>query len=739
MNQPLQQVLPAAEQDDDAIDLASYLDFLLDYKWLIASIALVVTLLGGAYALIATPVFEANILVQVEDSAGSSKNILGDLAGVFDLKTAATAEMEVLRSRMVISRAVDNAHLYIKAQPVYFPGIGAWMARRTRQLSEPGLFGAGGFVWGAEKIEVSVFNVPAELEGQRFTVTADGNGGFHLTHEEAGIDIKGRIGETLNASTEAGAIELRVETLAAKAGAQFRVVRDPKIETVERLQDSLKIAERGKQSGIIGVTLEGTDPKLTATILNEVGREYIRQNVDRKSEEAEKSLAFLNQQLPQLKQELERSENRYNELRNSRGTVDLTEEAKSVLQQSVLAQTRIVELRQKKEELLIRFQNDHPAVESINQQLQSLNREMTSIESKIKKMPSVEQDVFRLTRDVKVNTDLYTALLNTAQQLRLVKASKVGNARLLDTAVAPLKPIKPKRAIVVALAALIGVFLGVIGAFIRKSLYGGIDDPHEIERLLGLTVSATIPHSAAQERLYTQIQGKAKKVSVLAQEDPNDTAIESMRSFRTSLQFAMLDSRNNIIMITGPTPGLGKSFVSANFAVVLASTGKRVLLIDGDLRKGYLHRYFGLDRERGLSDAIASDTMLDQVIHKNVVEHVDFISTGNFPPKPAELLAHGNFGKLMKEVSSRYDFVVIDTAPVLAVSDALIVGAHAGSAFNVVRGGISTVGEIEESVKRFNQAGASVTGIVFNDLKPRSARYGYGSKYGKYRYAEYKY
>ncbi len=728
----------AFEQDDE-INLASYLDLLFDNRWLIGVIALVVTVLGTAYASMSTPVYEANILVQVEDSASSSKNIMGDLANVFDLKTAATAEMEILRSRFVITRAVNNAHLYINAEPKYFPVVGPWLARRNPQLSEPGLFGSGGYAWGAEAVRLAQFNVPEALEGQRFVLTATGNDGFRLTLPDGRNDITGHVGQPLSVQTQYGPIELQVKQMAGKAGVEFNLVRAPILATVQQLQSSLMISEKGKQSGIIGVSMEGTDPKKTAATLNEIGGEYIRQNVDRKSEEAEKSLAFLDEQLPQMKSNLEQAEVRYNSLRNSRGTVDLGEEAKSLLQQAVLSQTKLVELKQKRDELLTRFQNANPLVEAVTQQMRTLSAELESVNARIKRLPSVEQDVFRLTRDVKVNTDLYTGLLNSAQQLRLVKASKVGNARLLDVAVSPLKPVRPKRAIIVALAVLIGLSLGVIGAFVRKNLFGGIDDPHEIEQMLGLSVSAAVPHSEKQQMLYEKMQSNPNQISVLAHDDPTDGAIESLRSFRTSLQFSMLGARNNIVMITGPTPGVGKSFVSVNFAAVLASTGKKILLVDADLRKGYLQRYFGLQRQNGLSELIAGQRSLDEAIHKNVVENVDFISTGVLPPRPAELLTHANFGEFLQSVSSRYDIVIIDTAPVLAVSDALVVAPHVGTTFNIVRGGVSTIGEIEEAVKRFKQAGTDVTGIVFNGLKQRMGRYGYGSKYGKYRYAQYKY
>jgi tyrosine-protein kinase Etk/Wzc len=742
MNEPIsKQTLNTgpSQQNGEGVPLSAYLDILIGSRWLIASVTLIVALAGIAYAVVATPIYQANLLVQVEDNASPTQNVLGDLAGAFDLKSQATAEIEILRSRMVVSRAVSNAQLDLSIRPKYFPFIGRWVARSSEGLSRPGLFGLGGYVWGRERAEIDSFVIPASLEGEPFILTALGNNSYHLTQADAGIEITGKVGVPVKHQTSQGAVEIAVGQLLGNPGARFIVDRSPTIDTIEQLQKKLSIAEKGKQSGIIGVTLEGPDPAKTAATLNEIGKEYVRQNVERKSAEAQKSLDFLEKQLPVMKAQLEQAEAKYNALRNSRGTVDLSEEAKSILQQSVLSQARLIELKQKRDELLTRFQETNPLVQGVTQQMHTITNEIDSVNRQIRKMPSIEQDVLRLTRDVKVETDLYTSLLNSAQQLRLVKASKVGNVRLLDQAVPPLHPVRPQRRLIIFAAVLLGLAAGVIGALIKRSLFGGIEDPHEIEDALGLTVSAAIPHSEKQVSLFAQLQARVKKLTVLAIEDPADGAIEALRSFRTSLQFSLLSAKNKIVMITGPTPGVGKSFVSVNFAVVLAATGKRVLLIDGDIRKGYLHSYFGLDRKHGLSEVIVGQLSKEDVVHKAVVENLDFISTGVLPPRPAELLGHENFAQILESAGAQYDYVVIDTAPILAVTDALVVAPHAGTIFNIVRGDISTMGEVEESVKRLNQAGNMIAGVVFNGVRPRMGAYRYGSKYGKYRYAQYKY
>lgn len=730
---PVQQSVPTSMQDDDEIEFATYFNILFEHRWLIVKIALAVTLLGAAYAFIAKPLYEANMLIHVEEEIGrsESKNVLGEMAALFEVKTAAASEMELLRSRLVVSHAVDNLRLYIDARPKYLPIFGSLFASHNEQLSTPGLFGYGGYVWGTEKIAVPIFNVPDAMLNRDFVITAESNGQFKLSDSKQNTDWKGRVGTTLNFKTDKGNIQLRVEQLEAKPGAQFLLRRISRLTTINNVQKAMTLTEQGKESGIIEVTLEGRDPKIVNLTLSEIGREYMRQNGARKTEEAEKSLAFLNAQLPVLKQQLQVSEAKYNQFRNAHGTIDLGEEAKLSLQQSAAAKTRRLELQQRKAELLAQFTEAHPIVLGINSQIREMNEEIKTVAGHIKQLPMLEQEVLSLNRDIKVNTDLYTALLNTAQQLRLITAGKVSNVRLVDSSMMPEKPVRPNRPLIVALAVVLGLFLGVISAFIKKSLYGGIDDPDEIEKMVGVPVYATIPHSKKLKELYEKISSKSKALPLLANISSADSAIESLRTFRTALQFSMSHSKNNIVLITGATPGLGKTFVSANLAAIIATTGKRVLLIDADLRNGHLHQYFGLSRQDGLSNAITGKIPLEQVIHRRVIGNMDFISAGGLPANPSELLLRSNVGEMLQSLSANYDLILIDTTPILAVSDTLIIGAHAGAIYIVTRAGVTTASEIQESMKRLRQAGLSAKGVLFNDIKQRLGRY-------KYSYANYR-
>jgi tyrosine-protein kinase Etk/Wzc len=721
---------PSAGANSNTNTGFAHIASLFENRRLIGMMVLTGAFLGAAYAFLAKPVYEANILIQLEEGTKPS-NVLGDLSSLFDLKTGATTEMEVLRSRMVVSRAVDKSRPFIKLEPKHFPVIGNAIGRYNRKLSTPGLFGRGGYVWGAEQAEVSTFSVPEALEGKTFQLIRGDGDAFVLRQEELGIEIVGKIDHNREASTAHGPIVVHVDRFDAKPGSHFLLSRQARVEAIDDLQDSLRVAEKGKQSGVIGVSLEGTNPKVTSTVLNEIGQEYARQAGERKAEEAKRSLTFLHEQLPSIKAELERSEERYNELRSRRGVLDLAEENRSTLQHAIQEQGRLAELRQKKEELLARFEAEHPAVQSLERQVRQSSRTVATLEAKIKRLPAVEQEMLRLERDVKVNAALYTSLLGSAQQLRLLPTTKGGNARLIDTAVIPKKPVKPRHAIVIALGTLAGLMIGLIAAFFRKSIARGISRPHEINQSLGMRVVATIPHSDMQTKLFGKSKRGRTNGWLLADKAPSEPAVESLRGFRTSMQFLLQHSRNNVVLITGPTQGVGKSFVSANLAAVMGSFGMRVLLIDADVRTGELHGYFGKHQLDGLTEVLAGRRPIAEVIQQHVVENVDLLAAGARPAKPAEMLAHDRFRSLLQAMSPHYDIILIDTAPVLATPDALIAGAHAGAIFCVARASRTTVDEVDETAIRMSQAGLNVSGVICNDFRP-SFSYGYGASGGRY-------
>ncbi|MNK84385.1 Tyrosine-protein kinase wzc [compost metagenome] len=706
-----------------------------------AGVTAVALVIGTAYALLATPIYQSNLLIQVEDSAPDAKNFLGDTANLFDVKTPATGEIQIIRSRMVIGGAIEAKQLYIDAQPRYLPFIGEWLSRRAKELSSPGFLGMGGYVSGTEAVNIAKFDVPSTFEDQKpFTITALAGDQYSLSHPDLAEPLTGTVGKVLNREAPEGAITLVVSRLDGKPGAEFLVSRASLLTTVEDLQRRLQLGEQGKQSNVISVSLEDSDRDRLRSTLNEIGAQYVRQNVERKAAEAEKTIEFLDRQLPEFKQQLEDSEDAYARFRNQNGTVAFDEEAKAALTMSVQLQTKLLESQQLRRELLSRFTESNPKVRMIDGQIAAVRHEIEGLETRVSAMPAVQRDALRLERDVRVNGELYKSLLNSSLQLRLVKEGKIGNVRLLDTAVEPKKAVKPQKPLVVALSLVLGLLAGVAFAIVRSKLSSGIQNPQEIEERLGLNVYSVVPLALEQETILEHIAGGAKGVQLLAVTSPESLAIESLRNLRVSLQLTLMETGNNRVLITGATPGVGKSFVSGNFAVIMAQAGKRVLLIDADLRKGHLQKAFGLPRKGGLADVLSGEMTPEQAIHAQVVPNLDVLTTGAYPFNPANMMLSSALGELLNDFSERYDLVVIDSPPVLVAADAAAVAAHAGAVLLVARDNLTQLGELNESVKRLAHAGQQVNGVVFNGMDLSRRHYGsYGYKYGGYRYTEYKY
>ncbi|WP_421552512.1 polysaccharide biosynthesis tyrosine autokinase [Pseudomonas yamanorum] len=725
------------EDDNEEIDLLGLFGTLIDHKWLIAAVTGAFMLTGAAYAVLATPVYQANALLQVE---AKKNDLLGfsDIGGMLGKESPSATEIELIQSRYVIGKTVDNLKLDIVVQPMYFPVVGEFLARRFQKtnpgaIAEP-LLGLDSFAWGGESLKIFKLDLPDGQLGKKLTLTVGEHDHFTLVDEDDQVLAAGQVGQLI----EQNGVAFQIEELRAKPGTRFRVIRNARLTSILDYQENLDVVERGKESGMIGLALESTDPDQAIKILNQIAAIYVRQNVERTSAEAAQSLAFLKEQLPEVKKDLEKAGKALNEYQTRSKSVDITLETKAILDQIVGLDTSISELKLQQAEMDRKFTRQHPAYRALLTQIGELTSKQQSLASRVEGLPSTQQELLSLTRDVEVGTAIYTQLLNKSQELDVMRAGTVGNVRLIDTAdVNYFKPIKPKKILIVLIATLLGGFLAVALVLLRKALNRGLESPEAIEQL-GLPVYASIPYSPLQkveEDKITRSRGRTDaESSLLAISHPTDLAVEALRSLRTSLHFAMLEAPNNRIMISGPSPEVGKTFVSVNLAAVIAQTGQRVLLIDVDMRRGYLHKVLGVPAKHGLSDILSNQCTLESAIHKTAIENLDIISRGQIPPNPSELLMHRNLTELLSQVSERYDLVILDTPPLLAVTDAAIVGRQSGTNLIVTRYGLNPAKEIEHTIRRFAQNGIVLRGAIFNGVeKKASAKYGYGN-YGYYQY-----
>jgi tyrosine-protein kinase Etk/Wzc len=734
----LPSVIGTRDNDQDSIDLLGIFGSLIDQKWLIGALTGAFMVTGVAYAVLATPVYLANALVQVEPK---KNDMLGfsDLNSMLGGQSPSVTEIGIIKSRAVIGKTVDDLRLDIDVTPNTFPVIGGFLSRRYRGDSEtsvaPPRFGLTSYAWGGERLEFTRLQLPKDLLGKKLTLIAGEQQRFELFDENDNLLAEGVAGEAFAND----GVEGQIAHLSANPGTRFQVVRNPRIVTIQGYQDALDISEQGKESGIIRLALASSDAAEAVKILNKIASLYVEQNVRRTSAEAAQSLAFLQSQLPQVKRDLAKASDALNAYQTHGKTVNISLETQSVLGQSVALETRISELKMQQAELDRKFTKQHPAYRALMTQIGELTQQQKSLEGKVQDLPATQQELLNLTRDVEVASQIYTQLLNKSQELDIVRAGAVGNVRLIDTADVDLtNPIKPKKPLIVLIATLLGAFVGVALVLLRKSLSRGLEGPEGIEQL-GLPVYASIPYSALQEEEDNK-KGRArdgvdKPAYLLALRNPTDLSIESIRSLRTCLHFAGLDSTNNRIMISGPSPQVGKTFVSSNLAAVMALSGQRVVLIDADMRKGHLHKTLNTPISNGLSDLLVKRCTLEQAINKVEVDNLHFISRGQVPPNPSELLMHANFRELLAELSERYDLVIIDTPPLLAVTDAAIVGREAGISLIVTRFGVNPAKEIELTIRRFAQNGIELKGAVFNGVEKRAASYYGGTGYYNYEYA----
>ena len=715
-----QNTQPNSSPGTDEVDIGKLFGILIDNRWLIIITTFIFAVVGIGYALLATPIYKADALIQIEAKSSGMPALGGDMAEMFGgAESSATTETEIIKSRMVLGETVDKLNLTTVVTPQYFPVVGKGLAR---------LMGEQQF------IHVSRFTVAngREQSGYQIVVTDANKGQYQLNDSDGRKVLTGKVGEL----AQANGYQLFITDLQAVNGDDFSLVKMSRIDAIQDLQKNLAVAEQGKQTGILQLSMTGENRADIKAIVDDISKTYFLQNVERNSAEAENSLVFLKQHLPEIKTQLTAAEDKLNTYRQQNESVDLSLEAKTTLETMMGLESQLNQLTFKEADISQRFTKEHPAYISLIDKRKTLMKEQTRLNKRIEKLPKTQRAILRLTRDVEVNQQIYVQLLNKVQELNIVKASTVGNVRILDTAQVYTNAVKPKKALIVVLATLLGGMLSVAIAFLRAALHRGVESPDEIEAL-GLPVYASIPLSDWQTDLEKKFKSKQQlqiNQALLAVANPADLSIEALRSLRTSLHFAMMEARNNIVMISGPSPGIGKSFVSANMAAVMAKGGQRVLVIDADMRKGRMERQMCVDSKPGLADYLSGQQTIEQVIKSPGVENLDFIARGAVPPNPSELLMHPRLKTLLDWASENYDLVLVDTPPILAVTDPAIVGAHAGTTMIVARFGLNPVKEIEVTKNRFEQNGIEVKGCILNAVV-RKASSTYGGNYGYYNYS----
>lgn len=706
----------SSKPNNDSIDLKEIFFSILN-QWKLVMLCVVISLIIAVlYLRVTPPIYSTNALVQVEDGkSAASAALLGqlkELSGSVGAKSPADAEIEILKSRLIVGQVIRNLNLNILVkddkdsffnQLVSDDQLDVFYKPNTVTVQK-----------NHSLFQIKQFDVPGYYLDKPLTIDFTKDNQFTLSYKE-NVILTAKQNQPNQVSTSKGLWKVEISTQSPPKQS-FTLIKQSLPSSVTSFLENYTVAEKGKLTGVIGLDYRGNDKEHITNVLNNVLDIYHQQNIERKTLESKQTLSFLDKQLPELKQQLLDSEIKFNQFRRKNNTVDVTQESELLLKQSVELEKTKVELKQKQAELKSKYTDDHPLMTEINAQLDAINSKTAELNQTLNGLPELQRLYLQLYRDVKVNTELYTSLLNNYQQLKIAQAGEVGSVRIIDTAVEPVKPIKPQKLIVLALALIVGGFIGVMLSLLRSMLKQGIKNSVQIERELDLPVFATVPRSPIQESRIHILKRK-KSIPILAVKDSEDIAIESLRSIRTTIHFALANAKNNVISISGPTPEVGKSFISTNLATIFAQSNKKVLLIDGDLRRGYLHKYLDQDITPGLSDYLHKKATLEQCVRHTDVENLDFLARGKNLGNPSEALASPEFKTLLQQLSPLYDHIIIDTPPILAVTDGTIISQYAAVNLIVVRHAQTVMKALELTVNRYEQAGTKIDGVILNDIQ----------------------
>nr|ELR5132685.1 polysaccharide biosynthesis tyrosine autokinase [Providencia rettgeri] len=681
----------------DEIDLLALFKILKSSYLKIGFFTLFFIVIGAAYSFLATPIYQANATLQYDKmSQVSLLDQMSDVMPFANSNSQADSEIEVIKSRMVLGKTVADLNL-------------------DTQVAPAGFFDR---LWGDKaSVAISLYSLPEHLIGEPAIVTYLGENRYALHIDNQ--TVEGKVGELLKQDE----ISLLVSSINAEVGQEFTLSKDTRYSTIENLRNTLTIAEVGKGTGIINLAIKGADKAENVQILNSIIQNYVDQNTERKKEVTNNTLLFLDEYLPKVKTKLDNYENQLNAFRKKNESIDLSLEAKSALDSALQVEEKLNELTFKEVEIQQLYTRNHPAYQSLLDKRQQLLREKEKISKNIQKLPNTQQQIVRLTRDVESEQAIYNQLVAKQQELSVLNSGITADVRIIDSAESQPNAVAPKKALIMVLATILGFIVGCAYVIAREFFNNKIKGTEDIDAL-GVNVYATIPFSTHEKKLIA-----AGNKRPLALENPADTAVEAIRSLRTSVYFSVMNQGNNLVMISSASPGVGKSFVTSNMAVVLANAGKKVLLIDTDLRKGRIHKAFGLSNKAGLSEYLAQQDITQPAIHRGVIENLDVICRGKNVTHSSELLMGERFKHLLDTVKGQYDIVVIDTAPILAITDSAIIGKYVGTSLLIAYYGVNTVKDIELSLKRFKQNDIEITGVILNGIDAKSDDYNYVYEY----------
>jgi capsular exopolysaccharide synthesis family protein len=701
--------------DEDVIDLREYWNVLLRRKWTVIAVMAATVLVALFYTFLATPIYRSSLLLQIEredNKVLDFQNLAPEESA--NAKDFYQTQYELLKSRSLARRIIDQ--------------LGLESSRSFR----------------ADQGRSSGIGLAAMVKGWLSGGDAD-----------AGAD------------------------------------QGPNLEDL--LLNNLTISPV-KNSRLVQISYDSPDPVEAATIANAIAENFVNTTLERRFEASSYAKTFLEEQIQQVRANLEDSERRLVAYAREREILNLDDRMAILLQKlkemnteliraeaeriqaeaeyqelledgafsagAVLESSLIQKLKERKAELETEYQEQlriykpgYPKMQQLRRQIAELGDEIagesasiansvkTAFEAKIRQEAKLQQrigeikeeilslqdrstDYQTLKREVDTNRELYDGLLQRMKEIGVVAGIGTNNIAVVDPAEVPRTQYKPSLTKNLAIAIALGLFGGVLLAFLLETLDDTLKSSADVEKRLGAPVLGVIPLVDPSDHAI-----EAEEIPILAFKDPKSALAEAYRSLRTSLIFSTAEGAPKVLHFTSSGPGEGKTTSSTSTAITFAQTGSKVLLIDADLRNPSLHQAFFLPNASGLTNYLAGDAKPADIAQPTQVKGLFTITSGPLPPNPVELLSSAKMMDLLSLAVERFDYVIIDGPPIIGLADALVLANLANATIFTVEAGATRIGALEGSLKRLRDANASLLGAILAKFGRAGTGYGYGYSY----------
>lgn len=740
------------EQKNIIAEVRHFWSHTVSQRWIILFVVILCTLVAAFHAVQKKPQYSSSIQIKVSgdtDSISSATSVISALGGdVGGMKAQPAAiETALLESPFILGKVIDKLKLDINVSPRRFPIVGKYFANSYEGNGPANaLFGMKKYAWGGEKLTVDELHVDSSLINKSMLLIVGKHDNYELFTPKGQKLLSGKVGELLASSAGPNPkVTINISGIVARPGTQFYIKKRNMANAIGSINNFMVIEEAGykkrQATGILKVAYTAGSPEAVTTFLNTLADTAYEMGVQLQSEKATQTLGFLNQELPKVQSSLLNAETNLTEFQAETGSLDIEDQLNFYLQQMASMQQSLEKLELAKTEMLQNYTAEHPYIITIDKKIKQSQESIDELRHKMMNLPIEDKKSAEFLRDVETKNQMYLILLNRQQELQVLAAGVTSNIKILSYAGEPPIMIVPNKILITILGFMVGVFLSVLYILVRMLTSNNVADPFIIEEQFGLDVKAIVPFSDHQKQIAQEIKEGLPKINkkqsyFLAERYPDDVVVESLRSLRTNIQLNMLGSDSKVVTIYSLTPNAGKTFTSINTACLLSDLNKRVLLVDADLRKGAIKDAIGLDKVSGLSDYLSGKCEFEDIIHTYKENKLSIVPRGKNLPNTADLLASERLETFFAKAREHFDLVVVDSPPILLLTDAILMGQHSDVNLFVLACGQHSMRDIKAGVNLFVRNNIEISGVVMNfNHKTHSYTYSYKYQYGyKYKY-----